>query len=212
MNDPIPSVQPVEKSCCGSSMGPFLIGLVVGAGVVGAAATAFILKERTAHQRALAETAQAQAALTQAGQLMQGAIGTAFNVAGTPPVAVAATGATIPAVAETIKKLGDESVDDLRQARTLAVYRHATKEYQKKVSREDFDKMMAEVQNLRYMHPDPRLRESKVTKAAEGEGYEYYCSSGGNSFNGIVNFAFTFVPAEGGGWLISDVQASFTAK
>jgi hypothetical protein len=211
MNDSIPTVQPTEKSCCGGATLPFVAGLILGAAAVAAAGFLFFQRQRVAHQRDLAEVAHAQAALAQAGQLMQGAIGTAFTAGGNT-VPVAGSNAAFSAVSETIKKLGDESVDDLRQARYPAVYRHATKEYQKNVKREDFDKLLAEVQNLRYIQTEPRLRESKVVKAAEGDGYEYYCSSGGNSFNGIVNFAFTFVPAEGGGWLINDVQVSYTAK
>jgi hypothetical protein len=215
VSESIPPPLP-DRRCCGSSFLPFVAGVLVGGAAVAAAGYTYVRYERAAVARdraAAQEAIFAAAHLDQAGTTVQGFLTDAL--ADAVPAAVPvnpASGAAGASTEAAIKKLGEDAVDDLRQGRTLAVYRHTTKEYQKKTTREDFDKMVAEVTNLRYIYTDARQRDARIMKAAEGDSYEYYCSTGGNSFNGIVNFAFTFVPAESGGWLISDVQVSYTSK
>ena len=103
-------------------------------------------------------------------------------------------------------------MDDLRQGRLLAVYRLTTKEYQAGMKQEDFDKMIAGVQHLSSIYANPQQRESKVRKASDGDGYEYYCSSPPAANAGNVVFSFIFVPGEHGAWRISDVQVTYVNR
>jgi hypothetical protein len=66
--------------------------------------------------------------------------------------------------------------------------------------------------NLRYIFPHPTQRESKVRPAIEGKGYEYYCSSGGNSFSGNVVFSFVFEPGDNETWRIGQMEISYANR
>jgi hypothetical protein len=185
MYDPVP---PSARGCCGTRFPSFLAGLVVGAAAVGVAATVHIRHE--------------QARLLPA-QEVQDFVGGLIATSGPSPS---------PSDADKVRKAGDDSVDDLRQGRLLAVYNLTTAEYRNRVKREEFDKMLAEVANLRLIFPSAQMRESKVRKAAEGDGYEYYCSSGGNGFNGNVVFSFVFEPGDNGVWRIGQLEVNYANK
>jgi hypothetical protein len=200
MTDSVPPPLPGEKQCCGSRFTGFLAGFVVGAVVVGAAATVYIQKERAKVSDFLA--------VRDAGRAVQDlASGFGVNL----PAGMKGN-AKPESDAERVKALGDETVEDLRQGRLTAVYKLTTADYQKRVKREDFDKLLAEVTNIRQIYTMPLQRESKVRKAAEGEGYEYYCSSGGNAFSGNVVFSLVFEPGDAGAWRISQFEVTFAGR
>ena len=186
MSGPVPPTAPR----CGGTPSSFLTGLLVGAGLV--AAAAFVFHEREQRQLALeaehqaAEVAPAQAAV-------------AFLENGLAQAAPAA-GRTVPAKAgevEQVKALGDATVDDLRQGRLLSAYRLTTLEFRAKTTKEAFDEMVRKANNVRNIYPNVGSRDTKVRKATDGPGYEYYCTSSGPNFSGVVNFAFVFVPLDG---------------
>jgi hypothetical protein len=210
MTDSPPPLPIAKQSCCGR-FPAFLAGLLVGAAVVGVAATVFIKKERERGEAVLADAratlAQFGASVPQAGQIMNNLMGGQLPVSSRGGAQAALTDAG------KIKALGDESVDDLRQGRLLAVYRLTTKEYQAGKKREDFEKMMADVKSLGFIYANPLQRESKVRKAADGDGYEYYCSSEVvGAAAGNVVFSFIFVPGDNNSWRISDVQVNHTTR
>ena len=60
--------------------------------------------------------------------------------------------------------------------------------YRGPLSALDFEKKITAVPHIRSMGANPLNRESKVRKATDGEGYEYYCSASGG-FVGLVNVA-----------------------
>jgi hypothetical protein len=106
-----------------------------------------------------------------------------------------------------VKALGDATVDDLRQGRLLSAYRLTTKAYREKVPREKFEEMVRQRSSVHSVLTNPAQRETKVRRATEGVGYEYYCTSSRTNAAGLVNFAFTFVPADGG-WRIEELDIS----
>lgn len=197
MSDSVPPPLPSARGCCGTRFPSFLAGLIVGAGAVGVAATIHIR-----HEQARLQELQAFRQSGQAVQDFVGGFGDLIATNGPSPS---------PSDADKVKKAGDDSVDDLRQGRLLAVYNLTTPEYRNRVKREDFDKLIAEVQHVSGILPLAH-RESKVRKAAEGNGYEYYCSSGGNGFGGNVVFSFVFEPGDNGVWRISQLEVNYANK
>jgi hypothetical protein len=200
MTDSVPPPLPSEKQCCSSRFAGFLVGVVVGAVAVSAAATFYIQRERAKFNELLA--------FRDAGHAVQD-LATGFGV--NLPAGMKGN-AKPESDAERVKALGDETVEDLRQGRLTAVYKLTTADYQKRVKREDFDKLLADVTNLRQIYTVPVQRESKVRKAAEGEGYEYYCSSGGNQFSGNVVFSLVFEPGDNGAWRIGQFEVTFAGR
>jgi hypothetical protein len=198
MSDSIPPPLRSARGCCGNRFPSFLAGLVVGAAAVGVAATIHIRHEQ-------ARLLEPQA-IRQSGQAVQDFVG------GIGDLLASNSPSPSPSDTDKVRKAGDDSVDDLRQGRLLAVYNLTTAEYRNRVKREDFDKMLAEVANLRLIFPSAQMRESKVRKAAEGNAYEYYCSSGGNGFNGNVVFSFVFEPGDNGVWRISQLEVNYANK
>jgi hypothetical protein len=183
-------------------MFPFIAGLIVGGAAV--AGVGFVHMQR---DRARADEA-AVANFEQANQTVQDFLSAPLLSKATPTTV--ATPAAAATDADKVKALGDESVEDLRQGRLLAVYRLTTKEFQDRTKWEEFEKKFTAVSQLRLVSPNQASRESKIRKAADGDGYEYYCSATGG-FNGNVNFAIVFVPGDNGNWRIEDVQVSSTS-
>jgi hypothetical protein len=183
---------------------PFLAGLVVGGGVVAAAGLTYVQRERAIAQKAIADAAT----IGQANRAVQDFVSGTLSLAGGGP----AGSAPAASDADKVKALGDESVEDLRQSRLLAVYKLTTADYKNRVKREEFDKMMAEVSNVRHIFPIAQQRESKVRKATDGDGFEYYCSSGGNGFTGNVVFAFVFVPGDNNTWRIGQLEVNYANR
>jgi hypothetical protein len=202
----VPPPLPTARRQCCNRFPAFVTGLVIGAVAVGIVATGFIRREQARTQAAIAE---ALATRGQVGHVFDNLIGD-----GLAPLAGASssTPATGPKTsAEMVKALGDESVDDLRQGRLLAVYNLTTPDYKKRVKREEFDKMVNEVPNVRLIYSASQQRESKVRQSLEGKGYEYYCSSGGN-FSGNVVVSFLFEPGDNGNWRIGKFEINYTNR
>ena len=202
----VPPPLPTARRQCGSRFPAFVVGLVIGAVTVSTFATKVIRREQARSQAAIAE---ALASPRQVGHVFENLVGDHLaplvGTSSSTPVAGPKTGA------EVVKALGDESVDDLRQGRLLAVYNLTTPDYKKRFKREEFDKMIREVPNVRFISATPHQRESKVRKSLEGKGYEYYCSSGG-SFSGNVVVSFLFVPGDNGSWRIGQFEISYATR
>ena len=198
MTGSVPPPLPTARPCCGSRFPSFLAGLVVGAAAVGVAATGFIQRERARYMEV--------EALRQAGHAVQDFVGGALAPATPANVGV------YKSDADKVKALGDETVDDLRQGRLLAVYKLTTADYKNRAKREEFDKLVEDAQHVGAILPVAAHRESKVRKAAEGDGYEYYCSSLGNGFVGNVVFSFVFEPGDNGAWRIGQFEVSYVNR
>lgn len=202
MSGPLPPPLPGRRCCSsGGSTMSFVVGLILGGAGVAALGSVQIQRERARAE----EAAVAAANFEHANRTVQDFLGGGIAQAGPAAEKTAATDA------DKVKALGDESVEDLRQGRLLAVYRLTTKEFQGRIKWEDFEKKIAAVSQLSFVSPNQANREAKIRKAAEGDGYEYYCSATGG-FSGNVNFAIVFVPGDNGGWRIEDVQVSATSR
>jgi len=217
MTTSVPPPLPMARESCTSRFPVFVAGFILGAALVGAGATFLINKDLSC---AVAAGADAEAALARAATEIPNAGQLLNNLAGgqLPGLSGTATPPTVAPPAQTdaakIKALGDEAVEDLRQGQVLAVYRLTTKEYQNGKKREDFEKSIVEVPNLSNIHGGAfaHLRESKVRKATEGDGYEYYCTASGSNISGNVVFSFIFVPGDNNSWRISDVQVNYHSR
>jgi hypothetical protein len=200
MSLPVPDRS--AASCCGGSKPSFLAGLVIGAVLIGAVATVYRQREmqRMAEMERMAAGEVAAPGLdpAKAGlNLVDGVLGQTTRTKASPE-----------SEAEQVKALGDATVDDLRQDRLLSVYRLTTRAYRDKMPRDQFEEMVHKVTGLRQAAQAASQRETKVRKATEGPGYEYYCTAQKAPFAGVVNFAFTFVPGDNGDWRIDELEVS----
>jgi hypothetical protein len=202
MSGSLPPPLPGRRCCSsGGSMTSFIAGLILGGAAVAAVGYVHVQRERARAE----EAALAAANFQHASRTVQDFLAGGPTQAGPAAEKPAATDA------DKVKALGDESVEDLRQGRLLAVYRLTTKEFQGGTKWEDFEKKVTEVSQLRFVSPNLTSREAKVRKAADGDGYEYYCSATGG-FTGNVNVAIVFVPGDNGAWRIEDVRVGATSK